>query len=93
MQGTAPGRIMQKRSYAITEIVGTSGESIEEAITNALAVANKSLNHLGWFQVVETRGLVLPDTTLQYQVVLKLGFRYDKSWPADETTPPVKPRR
>ncbi|MBI3993860.1 MAG: dodecin domain-containing protein [Candidatus Lambdaproteobacteria bacterium] len=84
---------MQKRSYAITEIVGTSSQSVEEAIANALAVAHQSLNHLGWFQVLETRGLVRPDLSLQYQVVVKLGFRYDKSWPAEETTPPVKPRR
>lgn len=84
---------MQKQSYAITEIVGTSSNSIEEAISNALAVAHQTLNHLGWFEVVQTRGAVQPDMTLQYQVRLKLGFRYDKSWPADETTPPVKQRR
>lgn len=43
-------------TYKKVELVGSSTTSIEDAINNALAEANKSIKHLEWFEVVETRG-------------------------------------
>ena len=41
-------------TYKKVELVGSSTTSIEDAINNALAEANKSIKHLEWFEVTET---------------------------------------
>lgn len=63
--------------YAITEIVGTSDKSIEDAIDQAVTVAGQSIRHLDWFQVSELRGHIKDGRVAHYQVGLKLGFRYE----------------
>jgi dodecin len=63
--------------YAMTEIVGTSDKSIEDAIDQAIGVANQSLRNLDWFQVSEMRGHIENGRVAHYQVALKLGFRYE----------------
>ncbi|MGE0154129.1 MAG: dodecin [Reyranellaceae bacterium] len=64
--------------YAITEIVGTSTKSIEDAIAQAIATAAQTLKHLAWFEVTETRGHIEDGRVAHYQVTLRLGFRYEK---------------
>ena len=61
--------------YKKIEIVGSSATSIEDAIDNALAECSKSLHHLDWFEVVETRGHILDGKVAHYQVTLKVGLR------------------
>jgi flavin-binding protein dodecin len=69
---------MSDNVYAISEIVGSSTTSIEEAIENALARARKTLRNLDWFEATEIRGHLADDGTVShYQVSLKLGFRMD----------------
>jgi dodecin len=69
---------MTNNIYSVSEIVGSSPNTIEEAINNALARARKTLRHLAWFEVSEVRGHVTPDGTVgHYQVTLKLGFRME----------------
>jgi hypothetical protein len=64
--------------YSVSEIVGSSQESIEDAIDTALARARKTLRHLNWFEVTELRGYLKDDGTVDYyQVTLKLGFRME----------------
>jgi dodecin len=41
-------------TYKKVELVGSSTTSIEDAISNALAEANKSIKHLEWFEVTDT---------------------------------------
>jgi hypothetical protein len=62
----------------VTEIVGSSGKSVEDAIGNAIATASKTLRQLEWFEVTETRGHIADGKVAHYQVCLKLGFRYDR---------------
>ncbi|MBL4619069.1 MAG: dodecin domain-containing protein [Marinicaulis sp.] len=69
---------MSDKVYAISKVVGTSKKSIENAIENAISTAAKSINHLDWFEVVETRGYIDNDKVAYYQVSLELGFRYEK---------------
>ncbi len=64
--------------YAITELVGTSSKSLEEAIRNAVATASDTLRNLDWFEVVETRGHIENGDIAHFQVVVKIGFRYQK---------------
>lgn len=61
-------------TYKKIELVGSSRTSIEDAIGNALAEASKSLDHLDWFEVVETRGHIENGAVGHYQVTLKIGF-------------------
>jgi flavin-binding protein dodecin len=69
---------MNSNVYAISEIVGTSTETIEEAIENAVARARKTLRNLDWFEVTEVRGHLADDGTVaHYQVSLKLGFKME----------------
>jgi len=69
---------MSNHVYSISEIVGTSPDSIEDAIHNALGRARKTLRNLDWFEVTETRGQLADGGDVEYfQVTLKLGFRME----------------
>ncbi len=68
---------MSDNVYAVTEIVGSSQKSVEDAIQGAIARASESLDNLNWFEVVETRGHIENGKVAHYQVTLKVGFRYD----------------
>lgn len=68
---------MTDKVYKLVEIVGTSPESIEKAIENALAKASQTVHNLDWFEVVETRGRIEGAKVGQYQVTIKIGFRLD----------------
>jgi len=63
--------------YKKTEIVGSSKVSIEDAIEGAIERASKTLKHLDWFEVSETRGHIEDGKIGHYQVTLKVGFRLD----------------
>ena len=65
---------MESHIYKIVEIVGTSPQSVEDAIQRGIARASQSLRNIGWFQVTETRG-VIHEGHVTYQVALKVGFR------------------
>ncbi len=67
---------MQDKTYVITEIVGTSEQSISAAVSNAVDRANKTLKALDWFEVKALRGTVVDGQVGQYQVTLDVGFRY-----------------
>ncbi|RXF70869.1 dodecin family protein, partial [Hansschlegelia zhihuaiae] len=42
---------MSKHTYKVIEVVGTSAESIDDAIRNAIADASRTLHNIGWFEV------------------------------------------
>ncbi len=65
---------MQDNVYKVVEVVGSSKESIESAIENAIGRVHKSLRHLRWFEVTNTRGYVENGKIMHYQVALKAGF-------------------
>ncbi|MGY8810934.1 MAG: dodecin [Pseudomonadales bacterium] len=65
--------------YKKVEVVGSSSNSIEDAIQVAVTECSKSVKHVEWFEVVETRGHVKDGKVAHYQVVLKVGFRIEGS--------------
>ena len=67
------------RTYKKIELVGSSPTSIEDAINNALAEAGKSIKHLEWFEVVDTRAHIRDNQVAHFQVTLKVGFRIANS--------------
>jgi hypothetical protein len=69
---------MTDNIYSISEIVGTSTESIDEAIRRAVGRASKTLHNLDWFEVTGIRGHIEDDSLAHFQVTLKVGFRLDE---------------
>ena len=70
---------MTDHTYRVTEIVGTSPESVEQAIRNGIARANQTLRNLDWFETTEIRGHLAEGEIKHYQVTMKVGFRLDES--------------
>jgi dodecin len=68
---------MANRTYRITEIVGTSPDSVEEAVRNGVERAAKTLRHLDWFEVSEIRGQIIDGAVAHWQVGIKVGFRLE----------------
>ncbi len=69
---------MSDPTYRLTEIVGTSPKTVDDAIRSAIARADKTLRNLDWFQVSEVRGTIKEGQVAQYQVTMKVGFRVDE---------------
>ncbi len=46
---------MADHVYKIIELAGTSSKSIEDAVSNALAKASKSVRNMRWLQVMDTQ--------------------------------------
>jgi flavin-binding protein dodecin len=66
--------------YPITEVYGSSSDSLEDAIRNAVSAAGQSVRNLEWFQVSEIRGHINDDGSIgHFQVGVKLGFRLERS--------------
>ncbi len=65
--------------YKKIELTGSSKVSIEDAIQNAIRMAADSLDHLRWFEVVETRGHIEDGSIAYYQVTVKVGFTLERS--------------
>jgi flavin-binding protein dodecin len=68
---------MPDHIYRVTEIVGTSTESTDHAIRNAIARASATIRHVDWFEVVQVRGQAADGEVVHFQVSLKVGFRLD----------------
>ena len=68
---------MSDRTYRVTEIVGTSPESVQQAIRNGVSRASQTLRNLDWFEVAEVRGHISDGEVGHFQVRLKVGFRLE----------------
>ena len=69
---------MSDHVYKKIELVGSSATSIEEAVTNALTRAQKTIRNMRWFEVMETRGNIEDGKVNVWQVTVKVGFTLDK---------------
>ncbi|MGD9525996.1 MAG: dodecin [Dehalococcoidia bacterium] len=68
---------MADHTYVMNEIVGTSPESVDDAIRNGVRRASRTLRNLDWFQIVEVRGAIADGEIAHYQVTMKVGFRLE----------------
>ena len=68
---------MRDKVYKLIELTGTSTKSIEDAVNTALKRAGKTIQNLGRFQVVETRGSIEKNQVKHWQVTVKVGFTVD----------------
>jgi len=62
-------------TYKLVELVGSSKESIEDAISGAIGRASETLKNVDWFEVREIRGTVSEGKVGWYQVRMGVGFR------------------
>ncbi|MDD3448068.1 MAG: dodecin family protein, partial [Gammaproteobacteria bacterium] len=46
-------------------------------ISQAIARASGTIRHMGWFEVVETRGHIEDGRVAHYQVTVRVGFRLE----------------
>lgn len=65
---------MSEETYGVSEIVGTSKTSVDDAIRNAIAKAAENRRHIRWFEVTQVRGHVEDQQVAHFQVSLKLGY-------------------
>lgn len=65
---------MSDHVYRVIEVVGSSIESSDDAIRIAIARASSTVDDIGWFEVVGTRGHVEGGRVAHFQVTLKVGF-------------------
>ncbi|GAB5546143.1 MAG: dodecin family protein [Sandaracinaceae bacterium] len=65
-------------AYKIVQLVGTSEQGIEDAVTNALQRAKESLRHMRWFTVEETRGDIREGRIQHWQVRVAVGFTIEE---------------
>lgn len=68
---------MDNNVYKLIELTGTSKASIEEAISNAVTEAAKTVRHMAWFEVIETRGAIRDGKVAEWQVTVKVGFKIE----------------
>ncbi|MBE8475642.1 dodecin [Streptomyces justiciae] len=68
---------MTNHVYRITEIVGTSPDSVDDAVRNGIARSAETLRHLDWFEVDQVRGSIEDGRISHWQVCLKVGFRLE----------------
>lgn len=70
---------MSDHTYRVTEIVGSSADSLEDAIRGAVSRASQTLRALDWFEVTEIRGHIENGQVGHFQVGMKVGFRLEDS--------------
>ncbi len=64
-------------TYKKIDIIGTSDESMSQAISNAVEKACETLHNLSWFEVVEQRGHITDGKVTEFQATVRIGFRLD----------------
>jgi dodecin len=65
---------MQEHVYKVVELVGSSEQSVTQAIDRAISKASETLRNIGWFEVMNVRGHVENGRVAHYQVTVKVGF-------------------
>ncbi|MDX2682935.1 MULTISPECIES: dodecin [Streptomyces] len=70
---------MSNHTYRVTEIVGTSPDSVDQAVRNGISRASQTLRNLDWFEVTQVRGQIEDGQIQHWQVGLKVGFRLEES--------------
>lgn len=69
---------MSNHVYSISEVVGTSPDGIEAAVTNAITTTASTVRNLDWFEVTEVRGHIVDGAVADWQVGVKIGFRVER---------------
>ena len=69
---------MENHVYKTIELVGSSKDSIEDAVETALRRADKTVNNMRWLEVTQTRAHIVNGKIDHWQVAFKLGFTLEE---------------
>tara|TARA_Y100001933_G_C18859615_1_gene505346 strand:- start:63 stop:296 length:234 start_codon:yes stop_codon:yes gene_type:complete len=64
--------------YKMTEIVGTSDKSFDDAAKMAVERASKTLRGLKWFEITDMRGKIKDGKIAEFQTTMKVGFKLEE---------------
>ena len=70
---------MSDHVYKTIELTGSSTSGSDDAIRRAIERAGRSVQHMRWFQVLETRGHLEDGKIAHWQVTIKVGFTIEDS--------------
>ena len=68
---------MSDAIYRVTEVVGSSPDSVQQAIRNGIDRVARTVRNVEWFETTEIRGRVENGQIVAFQVGLKVGFRLE----------------
>jgi flavin-binding protein dodecin len=60
--------------YKHIQLTGSSTESYQKAIENAVERAAKTVKHMRWFELVDSRGHIENGKVTHWQATIKVGF-------------------
>jgi len=63
--------------YRLSEVVGSSQSSVDDAIRTAIRKAAQTIRNIEWFETKEIRGQVVDGDVAYFQVTMKIGFRVE----------------
>lgn len=66
---------MTEHVYKNIEITGSSAVSADAAVRNAIERAAQTVEHMDWFEIMSTRGVLQHGKLAFWQVTMKIGFR------------------
>jgi flavin-binding protein dodecin len=69
---------MSDHVYKVTELVGSSPQSLEKAIENAVTRASKTIRNMRWLEVQQIRGHIDEGSVQHWQVIVKIGFTLEE---------------
>jgi dodecin len=69
---------MSEHIYKKIELVGSSTEGVEQAVSNAVAKAGTSVRNMRWFEIAEIRGQLEDGKVSHWQVTVRIGFTLDE---------------
>jgi flavin-binding protein dodecin len=70
--------MMTEHVYKMIQLVGSSQESLQDAIENAVTRASKTIRNMRWFQVDEIRGHIDDGGIAYWQVTVRIGFTLEE---------------
>ena len=65
---------MADHTYKHIELTGSSSESYQKAVENAVARAAKTVRNMRWFEVLQFRGNLENNQVSHWQATIKVGF-------------------
>jgi flavin-binding protein dodecin len=65
-------------TYKLIDVVGTSPNSMAEAVKAAVVEASRTVQHMDWFEVVEQRGAIKDGKVAEFQVTVRIGFKLER---------------
>lgn len=68
---------MSNHVYKSLELTGSSSSNLEEAVSNAITKASKTVHNLRWFEVTDIRGEIENNAVAYWQITMKVGFTLD----------------